>query len=30
MLFAYDKTAQGDLTHEQLKTLRTYVKGGAL
>ena len=30
MIFAYDKTEQGDLTHEQLKTLRAYVKGGVL
>ena len=30
MIFTYDKTEQGDLTHEQLKTLRAYVKGGVL
>jgi len=30
MVFAYDKTEQGDLTHEQLKTLRAHVKGGVL
>ncbi len=30
MIFAYDKREQGDLTHEQLKTLRVYVKGGVL
>ncbi|HAM40244.1 MAG TPA: hypothetical protein DD714_02895 [Candidatus Omnitrophica bacterium] len=30
MVFAYDKTEQGDLTHEQLKTLRAYVRGGVL
>ena len=30
MIFAYDKTEQGDLTHGQLKTLRAYVKGGVL
>ena len=30
LIFAYDKTEQGDLTHEQLKTLRAYVKGGVL
>ena len=30
MIFAYDKTAQGDLTREQLKVLRAYVKGGVL
>ena len=30
MIFAYDTAAQGDLTPEQLKTLRMYVKGGAL
>ena len=30
MLFVYDKTEQGDLTSEQLKTLRAYVKGGVL
>ena len=30
MLFAYDKTAQGDLTADQLKTLRAHVKGGVL
>ena len=30
MIFAYDKTEQGDLTREQLKTLRAYVKGGVL
>ena len=30
MIFAYDKTQQGDLTSEQLKVLRAYVKGGAL
>lgn len=28
MIFAYDKAQQGDLTPEQLKTLRAYVKGG--
>ena len=30
MIFAYDKTRQGDLTAEQLKALRVYVTGGAL
>ena len=30
MLFAYEKTEQGDLTPEQLKVLRAYVKGGVL
>ena len=30
MIFAYDKTRQGDLTPEQLKLLRAYVKGGVL
>ena len=30
MIFAYDKAEQGDLTPAQLKTLRTYVKGGVL
>ena len=30
MIFVYDKTEQGDLTPEQLKTLRAYVKGGVL
>ena len=30
MIFAYDKTQQGDLTPEQLKALRAYVKGGVL
>ncbi len=30
MLFAYDKTQQGDLTVEQLRALRDYVKGGVL
>jgi len=30
MIFAYDKTEQGDLTPEQLKALRAYVKGGVL
>src|SRR3989338_847893 len=30
MIFAYDKTKQGDLTPEQLKMLRTYVQGGVL
>ena len=30
MIFAYDKTQQGNLTPEQLKVLRTYVKGGVL
>ena len=30
MLFAYDKTEQGDLTSEQLKVLRAYVTGGVL
>ena len=28
MIFAYDKTEQGDLTPEQVKILRAYVKGG--
>ena len=30
MIFTYDKTEQGDLTHEQLKMLRMHVKGGVL
>ena len=30
MIFAYDKTRQGDLTPEQLKALRAYVEGGVL
>ena len=30
MIFAYDKTQQGDLTSEQLKVLRAWVKGGVL
>lgn len=30
MIFVYDKTEQGDLTSEQLKALRVYVKGGVL
>jgi len=30
MVFAYDKTQQGDLTPEQLKVLKAYVKGGVL
>ena len=30
MIFVYDKAEQGDLTPEQLKALRAYVKGGAL
>ena len=30
MIFAYDKTKQGDLTPEQLRVLRAYVKGGVL
>jgi len=30
MIFAYDKVGQGDLTPEQLKVLRAYVKGGVL
>ena len=30
MIFVYDKTQQGDLTPEQLKLLRAYVKGGVL
>ena len=30
MIFAYDKTEQGDLTPEQAKILRAYVKGGVL
>ena len=30
MVFVYDKAEQGDLTPEQLKVLRTYVKGGVL
>ena len=30
MLFAYDKSRQGDLTREQLKTLSEYVQGGML
>ena len=30
MIFAYNKTEQGDLTHEQLKMLRAHVKGGVL
>ncbi len=28
MVFAYDKKEQGDLTAEQLKVLRAFVKGG--
>ena len=28
MIFVYDKREQGDLTAEQLKVLRGYVKGG--
>ena len=30
MVFAYDKTEQGDLTPEQLKMLRAYVRRGVL
>jgi len=30
MVFAYDKAEQGDLTPEQVKMLRVYVKGGVL
>src|SRR3989338_1361342 len=30
MIFACDKAEQGDLTPEQLKMLRAYVKGGVL
>ena len=30
MIFVYDKAEQGDLTSDQLKVLRAYVKGGAL
>lgn len=30
MIFVYDKARQGDLTPEQLKALRDYVRGGAL
>ena len=30
MIFAYDKTQQGDLTAEQLKVMRAYVMGGVL
>lgn len=30
MLFAYDKARQGDLTRQQLKILREYVRGGVL
>lgn len=30
MIFVYDKTEQGDLTFEQLKILRTYIKGSVL
>ena len=30
MIFAYDKAEQGDLTPEQFKGLRAYVKGGVL
>ena len=30
MIFVYDKAQQGDLTPEQLKVLRAYVKGGML
>ncbi|MCX5787231.1 MAG: type II toxin-antitoxin system RelE/ParE family toxin [Elusimicrobia bacterium] len=30
MIFAYDKTEHGDLTPEQLKRLRAYLKGGVL
>ena len=30
MIFVYDKARQGDLTPEQLKVLRAYVKGGVL
>ena len=30
MIFAYDKTEQGDLTREQLEMLRAYVTGGVL
>ena len=28
MLFAYEKTEQGDLTHDQLNMLRAYIMGG--
>jgi mRNA-degrading endonuclease RelE of RelBE toxin-antitoxin system len=30
LLYPYRKSEQEDLTHEQLKTLREYVKGGVL
>ena len=30
MIFVYDKAGQGDVTPEQLKTLRAYVKGGVV
>ena len=30
MIFAYDKTEQGDLTPEQREVLRAYIKGGVL
>ncbi len=30
MIYAYEKTQQGDLTPEQLKVLRAYVRGGVL
>lgn len=30
MIFAYDKREQADLTPEQVKALRAYVKGGVL
>ena len=30
LLFAYDKTRQGDLTRPQLKALSDYVRGGLL
>ena len=30
MIFVYDKAQQGDLTPEQLRALRAYVKGGVL
>ena len=30
MIFAYHKAEQGDLTNEQLKMLRAYVKGGVV
>ena len=30
MIFAYDKNRQKDLTREQLKALRAYVKGEVL